>query len=737
VQAADRFLLEPFEIRPDQNLIAGPHGEQRIEPKAMAVLLELVAHEGRTVPREELIHAVWPRGFVTDDALNGCVAQLRRAFEDDAHASRYIATVPKVGYRLVQPCMACHQDPRGSSEASTAAVPSLEDGRDPSASRASSRRPWVSLAVVGSLVIILLAAGAAFEFRSAGSPGSAGAATGSQKSVAVLPFANLSDDDSNAFFARGMQDEILTDLARIADLKVISRTSVMQYQGGAGRSMRDIANTLGVAYVIEGSVQRVGKRIRVTAQLIDARRDAHLWADRYDRDVTDVFAIQSEIARSIADHLRARVSPREQAAMRRTPTTDLRAYELYDAARNILVWNDPEGAGRSLKRKVEFLEQAIKHDPNFALAYCALAKAQDELGDFAERGAHLDAARNAVDAALRLQPDLGDAHRELGRYYYYAGELDRGYDELLAVIGIWPNDAETFRLMGEIDRQRNRWSESVAHLRRAIDLDPRNGEYTYHLQLTYRLMHRYDEGLRFIAHAFAHDPEYPAWKWLYLAEYSLGEGDPDGARKALAHLPMDFSPTAEIWAARFHAALYQRDYDEASRVAAATPEKWSSLVFLGKPPQSWQDGVIARLRGDDQEALRIFASARAGIEVNHRRGVQDPGYWDFAQAAQVDAELGYKAKAIDEATKAVDLVPESSIDRQRMVRNLALVYALTGEQDRAVEQLEAVARIPGGPAYGDLRFNPLWDSLRGSARFQKLVADLVPAAVSSGIAGKE
>ncbi|HEY8587295.1 MAG TPA: FlgO family outer membrane protein [Rhodanobacter sp.] len=726
MRAEDPFLLGPFEVWPDQNRITGPDGEQRIEPKAMAVLLALVAAGERTVPREELIQAVWPRGFVSDDALNGCVAQLRRALDDDAHAPRFIATIPKVGYRLVHRCTP--SVPRAPASSDQAAEPVLPaEAVPPPDDAVAVRRLWPRIAIVVGVVSVTLALVVGLASRWRGDQSAAGVAATApvvEKSIAVLPFANLSEEHSNAFFARGMQEEILSELARVADLKVISRTSVMGYQGGSGRSMREIAKTLGVAYVIEGSVQRVGKRVRVTAQLIDARRDVHLWADHYDRDVTDVFAIQSEIARNIADHLRARILPREQVAVRRALTTDLGAYELYDAARNIFVWNDPRGAGGSLERQVELLEQAIKRDPGFALAYCALAKAQDELSGVSQRRAHLDAARRAIDTALRLQPDLGEAHRELGRYYYYNDELDRGYDELLTVARNWPNDAETFRLLGEIDRRKNRWEEAIAHLRRASELDPRNGEYTHHLQLTYRLMHRYDEGLRFIADAFARDPQYPAWKWLYLAEYKLDQGDPAGARKALAQLPMDFSPTAEIWVARFHTALYLRDYDEASRIVAATPGKWASFIFNGTPPQSWANGVLARLRGDRQKALEIFANVRATIEAGHPRDPRGPRYLDLAEAAQVDAELGRQAKAINEATEAVSLVPRSSADHQRMVGNLARVYALTGEQDRAIEQLDTIVRIPAGPSYGDLRFNPIWDSLRGNSRFEQLVADI-------------
>jgi serine/threonine protein kinase len=306
-----------------------------------------------------------------------------------------------------------------------------------------------------------------------------------EKSVAFLPFENLSKDEANAFFAGGVQDEILSDLAKIADLKVISRTSVMEYKNASKRNLREIGKVLGVSHFVEGSVQRVGDRIRVTAQLIDARTDNHLWADHYDRNVTDVFAIQSEIARQIAEQLRSRLSPAERTALAERPTADLKAYELYTTATAIDVWDDWRGAEKSMAKKVELLEQATQRDPSFALAWCALAKTQcDLVGNFDP--AHLELARKAADAALRLRPDLGEVHRELARYYYYANDFAHAYEELTVALRTLPNDSETFRIAAETNRHRNRWDEALANFQKARELDPRNEEVTYHLGFLYR-----------------------------------------------------------------------------------------------------------------------------------------------------------------------------------------------------------------------------------------------------------
>ena len=314
-----------------------------------------------------------------------------------------------------------------------------------------------------------------------------------EKSIAVLPFENLSREPADSFFAVGVQDEILSDLAKIADLKVISRTSVMNYKSGGERNLREIAKALGISHVVEGTVQRAGDRMRVTAQLIDARTDSHLWADHYERDVTDVFVIQNEIAQQIADQLRTKLSPAERAAIAERPTSDLKAYELYTEARVVDVWNDWRGAEKSMARKVELLEEATRRDPSFALAYCALSKTQNDLDEVVSDRTHLELAKKAADTALQLRPDLGEAHRELARYYYHVKDFDRAHNELIAARRTLPNDSEALRIAGEIDSYQNRWADALANLQRARELDPRNGEVEYHLGVIYRSMRRYRE----------------------------------------------------------------------------------------------------------------------------------------------------------------------------------------------------------------------------------------------------
>jgi serine/threonine protein kinase len=601
--------------------------------------------------------------------------------------------------------------------------------RNCSAQTKGIRRTRVALAAF----IVILGVSAFFVFPSLRNQNSALEMALPEKSIAVLPFENLSEDEENAFFAGGMQDEILTNLAKVADLKVISRTSVMKYKSGLERNLREIAKTLGVSHVVEGSVQRAGGRILIRAQLIDARTDTHLWAEHYDRDAADVFAIQSEIAQQIVNQLRAKLSAAEKAAIAERPTADPVAYALYTEAKAIGDQYDWEGEEKPLNREVELLEKATQRDPSFALAYCALAKTQCDLFSVTGAGGtdlsrtHLELAKKAADAALRVRPDLGEAHLELARYYFYAGiltdtgDFDRAHDELVIARRTLPNDSEAIYIAARIDRRQNRWDDSLANFRKASELDPRNSEIAVYRWGAYLDMRRYKELEQLFAKDATSGTLQDPWTQLWLAELKLAEGDPGAAQALLAQVPLDFSPLEKIWDIRFMAALYIRDYDAANRVIAATPAKFA-YVLGGQPPESWADGQVAAARGDNQKALAVFVAARKRLDATWETKVKDESY--FAEVAHLDAGLGRKEEAIREARRAVDLKPiaKDSVTGPGLIANLALVYAWTGERDRALAQLEIVATIPAGPSYGDLRFNPCWDSLRGDKRFDKIVA---------------
>jgi eukaryotic-like serine/threonine-protein kinase len=555
------------------------------------------------------------------------------------------------------------------------------------------------------------------------------------KSIAVLPLENLSDEKENTFFADGIHDELLSNLSKIADLKVISRTSVMQYKSGVKRNLKEIALQLGVNNIVEGNVRRAGNQVRVSVQLIDARTDTHLWAQHYDRDVADVFAIQSEIAQQIADQLQAKLSPAEKAAIAERPSGDPVAYAYYTQARAICGVADWEGDDKILNRQVELLEKATQRDPNFALAYCTLATTQGNLYEFTSDAKHLELAKKAAEAAVRVRPDLGETHLALARYYFRAGffaagpgvpggidsgNFDRAREESTIARRKLPNNSEALWIAARIDRRQNRLDSAVINLQKANDLDPRNSEVPWWLVLTYIDMRRYYDADQLLKKCAASGTFSGPWIQLVLAEIKLPQGDLVAAQSILEQVPLDFSATPDIWADRFLAALYLRDYEAANRVIAATPTKWAGMAFDG--PEGWADGQIVRARGDKQKALTVFAAARKKLDATWDDKPKDEGY--FAQVAMLDAGLGRKEDAIREALRAVELVriAKDSLSGPRLVRNLAMVYAWTGERDRALEQLETVATIPAGPSYGDLRLNPCWDSLRGDPRFDKIVA---------------
>ena len=473
-------------------------------------------------------------------------------------------------------------------------------------------------------------------------------------------------------------------------------------------------------------MQRAGDRIRVTVKLIDARTDAQQWADRYDRDLQDVFAIQSEIAQSIADALRTNVSPAEKAAISTRPTANLAAYALYTEAQGIFVWNDSRGAEKALARKAELLREAVQTDPGFALAYCLLAKVECDFEEDMADQAHLPLAKQAVEAALRLQPGLGEAHRELARYYFHAGEYEQARAEVTMAHRLLPNDAEVLRIEGETAGYQGRWEDALTALEKGFGLDPNGGEVSWHLMEICQSMRRYrlwEQTLRQIAVTHGLAEEY-----LNLARAKMNRdmGNLTAAQADIAKLSQDFDPIASIPLARYSIALFRRDYDAAERALAAPSIEREGALDNGHPPESWRNGLVAQFRGDETRAQAVFGAARKRLDADWGERPKTERF--FAAAARLDAGLGRKEEAIREAQQAVQLVPISrnTYDGPDYVWTLALVYARTGEPDLAIRQLEIITRIPSEVTYGELRYAPFWDSLRKDPRFDAVVASLAP-----------
>ena len=563
--------------------------------------------------------------------------------------------------------------------------------------------------------------------------GESGATTKPAKSIAVLPFENRSSDPDNAFFTDGVQDEILTDLARIADLKVISRTSVMQYKNVGQRNMRQIANELGVANVLEGSVQRSGNRVRVNAQLIDALIDAHVWAQTYDRDLADVFAIQSEIAKAIADQLQAKLSPNEKSEIEQPPTTDVIAFDFYSHAKNLLLNASGSSTGKpDLLQAADLLNRAVARDPSFFEAYCQLAFAQASLYffDFDRTPSRLAAAEAAVQTAARLRPDAGEMHLARARNLYW-GHSD--YDGALAELEIarqrLPSDNWVFSLKGYIERRQGRWEESLRDLERAIALDPRNILTLQQTARSYTLLHRYTESKSLLARVLSFEPNDPVTKVLH----AFVELDSNAnARPVLEVIdairrtnPAALPNVSNNW---LLCALAERDIAAAKHALAACGENPillssnENLIF----PHSFAEGMIARTNHEDDKARAAFVTARAEQE----KIVQaHPNYGPaLCVLGLIDAGLGRKEQALREGRRAVELVraEKDALVLPTTTKYLAIIAAWVGDTDLACNQLDTLIRDPGGVSYGQLKLMPFWDPLRGDPRFEKIVASLAP-----------
>jgi TolB-like protein/class 3 adenylate cyclase len=552
-----------------------------------------------------------------------------------------------------------------------------------------------------------------------------------EKSIAVLPFENLSANQETAFFADGVQDEILTNLAKVADLKVISRTSVMQYKTVRARNLREIGRQLGVAHVLEGSVQRAASRIRVNAQLIDARTDAHLWAQTYDRDLADVFAIQSEIAQTIADQLQARMSPREKAAIAQPPTTDPVAQRLYAQALQLSeLASNPDGK-EALLQAITLLDEALARDRHFLSAYGLLSAAHIDLywGGFDHTAARLELARTAIEQATAINPDAGEVHAMHANYAYKAfRDYDRARSELELARKTLPNDAVVYALIASIDRRQGHWVESAKNWERSVSLDPRNFRFVVETAFTYQALRRFAESAHTFERALSVIPtDHFARAQLAQIPFFEYADVRSWGTKLSAIINEDPKAATEIGNDLVNCALAERDSALATRAlqsirSEGLPDSYNNSVWT----RDWFVGLAARTFEDEAKAHAAFAAARAIEE----KIVHDQP--DYAQAwsrlGLIDAGLGRKEDAIREGRRACELLPvtKDAMDGPSYITNLALIYAWTGEKDLALEQLAISAKIPAGVTYGELKLYPQWDSLRGDPRFEKLVTTLAP-----------
>jgi TolB-like protein/class 3 adenylate cyclase/Tfp pilus assembly protein PilF len=557
-----------------------------------------------------------------------------------------------------------------------------------------------------------------------------------EKSIAVLPFENLSAEKENAYFTDGVQNEILSDLAKIADLKVISRTSVMLYKAGNPRNLREIGQQLGVAHVLEGSVQRTAGKLRVNAQLIDARTDKHLWAKTYDRDLADVFTIETELAQLIANELEAKLSPRERASIEEKPTQNLAAYDLYLRAKP-LIDGAPGSANKEkdLSQAVDLLNRAIDLDPAFVLAYCQLAETHDAF--YFQRVDHtpgrLALAKAAIDSAFRLKPDSGEGHLALALHLYWGYyDYEHARDELALAARTLPNNARLFQLTGYIDRRQGRWLDAVRNFKRASELDPRNVEHIRALAATYYLLREYRQLENTLDRIQALEPTVPRSQ-LFRAWISVDErADTRPVHATIDKILADDPAQAEsedLKQMRSSLAWCERDFTAAERALAILTQERNTIIARGGEVEfsrAFAEGVIARTRGDVAAAQANFTAARAQQEELVRAHPDHAG--GICALGLIDAGLGRKEEALREGRQAVEMLPvaKNALDGPEILYFFAVICAWIGEHDLAIEQLDTLVKIPVGPTYGELRLDPFWDPVRGDPRFEKIVASLAP-----------
>ena len=597
--------------------------------------------------------------------------------------------------------------------------------------RVSSRRQIWVLALVGTAIAALALSGY-FLWHPWRTPAS-GLTNRiiSEKSIAVLPFQNLSTEKENAFFADGVQDQILTDLAKVADLKVISHTSVQQYKDKLALDLRAIGQQLGVAYVLQGSVQRAASHLRVSAQLTDVRTDEQLWADTYDRDLADVFAIQSEIAQAIVRQLQAHLSAQEKADIEQRPTLDLVAFDLYLQAKELIdSYLDASDPNASFRKALRLLDEATARDPKFVLAYAYAARAHDLLYflDLDPTPARVARGQAAAEMALHLQPNSAEAHLSMaGHYFRCLRDYDRAQKEIALARPGLPNSTAFFVLAGYIDRRQGRWEAAENDFKTAVSLDPRNSNAVNLLADTYVLLRRFPEAIATSDRAIAAGLDTPIGHLRREGIRFSATGDVGILRNALAQAPRDLDVAGGGTALRILLALIERNYAAAEQALAASPrDDFQEVDFSFYYPRPWYEAIIARAKGDHAAALNAFAAARKIFEARLTTKPEDPR--TLAVLAQVDAGLGARELAIKEAQHAVDLMPVSRdvYDGALVLQGQAQVYVWTGEKDKALALLRILLGMPGYLTYGYLHVDPSWAPLRGDPRFEQFVASLAP-----------
>ena len=597
----------------------------------------------------------------------------------------------------------------------------------------------VVIALVLVVAAFLAAALIAFQFfRTRNSPATeppkqTASTTALDKSVAVLPFENLSSDKENAFFAQGIQDEIITTLSRIGGLRVISRTSTAHYNS-APENLAEIARQLRVSHVLEGSVQKAGDRVHINVQLIQAETDAHLWAQSYDRQLTDIFNVEAEVAKSIADSLRTTLSPQEKARVEAKPTENADAYVIYLRARDYQT--RPDNLLQDFRSAMNLFEQAIVLDPKFALAHARLSAVTSNLFHFYEpvealkQKAHAEALES-----LRLQPNLGEGHLALGLYYYYMeGDYEAALRELNLAASALPNDGDVGLYTAAIERRRGHWTEALTAYLRAEAIDPRNSVMLYDASQTFFGLRDWRTAAERMDRVLALSPDSfnVRIQRAYIEFFWKGSTAP--IKAAVDSLPPNLDPDGVVTFARWDVSLMNRDVTAADKALAACRLDTIASQTGCPLPKSYLQACVDLVRGAPAKAHAEFETARPSLEKTVANSPQDG--IRRAQLALEYAFLGRKEDALREGERAMELKPISrDVIEGAVVEDFyTLVCVYTGEKDKAISRIERLLTVPFAVDYADesitladLRQRWEWDPLRNDPRFQKILAGPEPA----------
>ena len=543
------------------------------------------------------------------------------------------------------------------------------------------------------------------------------------KSIAVMPFENLSEDKENAHFADGIQDDILTNLAKIGDLKVISRISVMAYRG-APHSAREVGKALGVSTILEGSVRRSGNRVRVTVQLIDAANDEHIWANNYDRDLNDVFAIQTDLAQKIAAELQAKLSPSEKAQIESKPTQNGEAYLAFIQAHNLFVtgMEDIE----KLKQSEQLYARAIELDPKFALALARYSQLESWIGHtFDPAPEHREKARALAEQALQLQSDLPEAHLAMGFSQYYGdNDFEAALKEFQTAQRGLPNEAEAYLALGAIQRRLGKWPESTADLEKAASLNPKDSWVLQNLAFNYQMLRDFDAANKTIDRGLKVNPN-GLGLWEIKCKLAIAEkGDVSVAEKALQtakSMPMNNESKLRLASGRANLFLLERKYKEGLHEAESLPDDLLAPIPAALSGKYYLIGFARKALQDETGARAAFLKAKDLLEAQLKQSPDAPEM--HIQLAKVLAYVGEKDAALAEAQRATELLPESkdAFGGPEIAEGVAEVYCVVGENGRAIELLDGLLSRPSSITVPGLKVDPIWDPLRKEPRFQALI----------------